>query len=104
MKRDCYMKLPLNKLVKSSMLALIVSSGLMIGNVNHANGDTILTGNTQVGLKKDTNLYDSHKLKKIKSKSAKNYFGNSYLYEKKSTNVKKSTYKLVQSENGKKSG
>ena len=69
-------------------------------NVTHANA----SNDTQVSLKKDAKLYDTHKIKKIKTKSAKKYFGKESLYEKKSAKVKKITYKLVQSANGTKSG
>ncbi|TMT00592.1 hypothetical protein FD688_03470 [Apilactobacillus kunkeei] len=63
-----------------------------------------VSSDTQVGLKKDAKLYDTYKIKKIKTKSAKKYFGKESLYEKKSAKVKKTTYKFVQSKNGTKSG
>ena len=85
------------------MIAGIVSSGLMIANTQHAKAEA-KASDTRVSLKKDTSLYDSQKIKKIKTKSAKKYFGKESLYEKKSAKVKKTTYKLVQSANGTKSG
>lgn len=98
------MKVPLKKILKITLVAGIVSTGLMMTNTQHAKAETNLSGDTQVSLKKDTSLYDTHKLKKIKTKSAKNYFGKDALYEKKSAKVKKTTYKLVANKNGKKSG
>ncbi|CAI2649258.1 hypothetical protein AKUA1404_04710 [Apilactobacillus kunkeei] len=86
------------------MVAGIVSSGLMMANTQHANAESTLNGKTQVSVKRDTKLYNTHKIKKIKSKSAKKYFGKERLYEKKVAKVKKITYKLVQTRNGKKSG
>ncbi|WP_053791601.1 hypothetical protein [Apilactobacillus kunkeei] len=85
------------------MIAGIVSSGLMMANTQHAKAEANTTG-SQVSLKKDTSLYDSQKIKKIKTKSAKKYFGKDSLYEKKTAKVRKTTYKLVQSKSGKKSG
>lgn len=82
------------------MIVGIISSALIMTNVTHANA----SNDTQVSLKKDAKLYDTHKIKKIKTKSAKKYFGKESLYEKKSAKVKKTTYKLVQSANGTKSG
>ncbi|KPN83460.1 hypothetical protein ACLN1Y_02415 [Apilactobacillus kunkeei] len=85
------------------MIAGIVSSGLMMANTQHAKAEANAS-DSQVSLKKDTSLYDSQKIKKIKTKSAKKYFGKESLYEKKSAKVKKTTYKLVQSKSSKKSG
>ncbi|KOY73572.1 hypothetical protein [Apilactobacillus kunkeei] len=82
------------------MIVGIISSELIMTNVTHANASS----DTQVSLKKDAKLYDTQKIKKIKTKSAKKYFGKESLYEKKSAKVKKTTYKLVQSANGTKSG
>lgn len=82
------------------MIVGIISSALIMTNVTHANASS----DTQVSLKKDAKLYDTHKIKKIKTESAKKYFGKESLYEKKSAKVKKTTYKLVQSANGTKSG
>ncbi|KOY78248.1 hypothetical protein RZ75_12150 [Apilactobacillus kunkeei] len=86
------------------MIAGIVSSGLMMANTQHAKAEANESKDVQVSLKKDTRLYDTHKIKKIKTKSAKKYFGKDSLYEKKSAKVKKTTYKLVESKSGKKSG
>lgn len=82
------------------MIVGIISSELIMTNVTHANASS----DTQVSLKKDAKLYDTQKIKKIKTKSAKKYFGKESLYEKKSAKVKKTTYKFVQSANGTKSG
>ncbi|KOY79462.1 hypothetical protein [Apilactobacillus kunkeei] len=96
------MKVPL-KALKTIMMIGIVSSGLMMANTQHAKAEANAS-DAQVSLKKDTSLYDTQKIKKIKTKSAKKYFGKESLYEKKTAKVKKTTYKLVQSKNGKKSG
>lgn len=85
------------------MIAGIVSSGLMMANTQHAKAEANAS-DAQVSLKKDTSLYDTPKIKKIKTKSAKKYFGKESLYEKKTAKVKMTTYKLVQSKSGKKSG
>ncbi|KOY71581.1 hypothetical protein RZ55_08870 [Apilactobacillus kunkeei] len=85
------------------MIAGVVSSGLMMANTQHAKAEASAS-DSQVSLKKDTSLYDTQKIKKIKTKSAKKYFGKESLYEKKTAKVKKTTYKLVQSKSGKKSG
>ena len=85
------------------MIAGVVSSGLMMANTQHAKAEANAS-DEQVSLKKDTSLYDTQKIKKIKTKSAKKYFGKESLYEKKTAKVKKTTYKLVQSKSGKKSG
>ena len=85
------------------MIAGVVSSGLMMANTQHAKAEANAS-DAQVSLKKDTSLYDTQKIKKIKTKSAKKYFGKESLYEKKTAKVKKTTYKLVQSKSGKKSG
>lgn len=85
------------------MIAGVVSSGLMMANTQHAKAE-YNASDAQVSLKKDTSLYDTQKIKKIKTKSAKKYFGKESLYEKKTAKVKKTTYKLVQSKSGKKSG
>ncbi|WKN28444.1 hypothetical protein MUB42_04420 [Apilactobacillus kunkeei] len=98
------MKVSLKKLLKTTLVAGIVSTGLMMASTQHAKAETNLSGNTQVSLKKDASLYDTQKIKKIKTKSAKKYFGKDALFEKKSAKVKKTTYKLVESKNGKKSG
>lgn len=85
------------------MIAGVVSSGLIMANTQHAKAEANAS-DAQVSLKKDTSLYDTQKIKKIKTKSAKKYFGKESLYEKKTAKVKKTTYKLVQSKSGKKSG
>lgn len=85
------------------MIAGVVLSGLMMANTQHAKAEANAS-DAQVSLKKDTSLYDTQKIKKIKTKSAKKYFGKESLYEKKTAKVKKTTYKLVQSKSGKKSG
>lgn len=85
------------------MIAGVVSSCLMMANTQHAKAEANAS-DAQVSLKKDTSLYDTQKIKKIKTKSAKKYFGKESLYEKKTAKVKKTTYKLVQSKSGKKSG
>ncbi|MBV0915002.1 hypothetical protein [Apilactobacillus kunkeei] len=85
------------------MMIGIVSSGLMMANTQHAKAEDNAS-DAQVSLKKDTSLYDTQKIKKIKTKSAKKYFGKESLYEKKTAKVKKTTYKLIQSKSGKKSG
>lgn len=82
------------------MIVGIISSALIMTNVTHANA----SNDTQVSLKKDAKLYDTQKIKKIKTKSAKKYFGKESLYEKKTAKVKNTTYKLVKSKSGKKSG
>ncbi|WP_057175638.1 hypothetical protein [Apilactobacillus kunkeei] len=89
--------------MKTVMIAGVVSSGLMMANTQHAKAEASAS-DSQVSLKKDTSLYDTQKIKKIKTKSAKKYFGKESLYEKKTAKVKKTTYKLVQSKSGKKSG
>ncbi|CAI2579725.1 hypothetical protein AKUH4B410M_04730 [Apilactobacillus kunkeei] len=96
------MKVPL-KALKTIMMIGIVSSGLMMANTQHAKVEDNAS-DAQVSLKKDTSLYDTQKIKKIKTKSAKKYFGKESLYEKKTAKVKKTTYKLIQSKSGKKSG
>ncbi|KOY75225.1 hypothetical protein RZ70_10600 [Apilactobacillus kunkeei] len=96
------MKVPL-KALKTIMMIGIVSSGLMMANTQHAKADDNAS-DAQVSLKKDTSLYDTQKIKKIKTKSAKKYFVKESLYEKKTAKVKKTTYKLIQSKSGKKSG
>ncbi|WP_188595239.1 hypothetical protein [Apilactobacillus kunkeei] len=85
------------------MMIGIVSSGLMMANTQHAKAEAN-SSDAQVSLKKDTSLYDTQKIKKIKTKSAKKYFGKESLYVKKTVKVKKTTYKLIQSKSGKKSG
>ncbi|GAT90318.1 hypothetical protein FF306_00416 [Apilactobacillus kunkeei] len=96
------MKVPL-KALKTIMMIGIVSSGLMMANTQHAKAEAN-SSDAQVSLKKDTSLYDTQKIKKIKTKSAKKYFGKESLYVKKTVKVKKTTYKLIQSKSGKKSG
>lgn len=102
------MKVLLNKTFKKMMVVGIVSTGFMVTNINNAKAENNLSGNTQVSLKKDTSLYKTHKLKRIKTKSAKKYFGKNKLYEKKVAKVRQNrrlvTYKLVQSSNGRKFG